>query len=278
MTDQTTPETGAQPSADANSIESILSQANKADQEQAETPAPEEDAVEHDSDKKDEGGVNVKKLENAISHQKGQAAKWRHQTQQERARNAALEARIAKIEQGAAPKKDGPPSEKDFQNYADFLEATNNYKIEQKFAEHDTKQQTSQQSAQARAYHDSRVAEIDRQAAEFSKEMPEIENIYNEHAETITDFSPELKRLFLEADNAPLAFYNLAKEGKIEALSSMSLAKAAMEIGRAQTQAITKPRTKAPTPLPASRGSVPAGKPLEKLTAQEAHKLLSNKD
>lgn len=274
MTDQTTPETGAQPSADANSIESILK--TVVPEAPAQELAP--DAENREQEATPDPGAEKKKLENAISHQKGQAAKWRNQAQQERARTAALEARLAKLEQGAAPKKDGPPKEADFQNYADYLEAKNAHAIEEKFVERDAKSQTSQKEAEAQAYHNSRVAEIDKQAEAFAKEVPEIESIYNEHAETISEYSPELKKLFLEADNAPQAFYNLAKEGKLEALASMSLAKAAMEIGRAQTLAVPKPKTKAPAPLPAARGSVPAGKSLTELTALEAHKLLSSKD
>lgn len=272
MTDQTTPETGAQPSADATTVESILNSA--VPEPQTEEPAQEIENTEQETPL--DPGAEKKKLENAISHQKGQAAKWRHQAQQARAEATAFAAEIAKLKQPA--QKSGPPKEADYTNYAEYLEAKNTHAIEQKFAERDSKQQETQKATDQQAYYNSRIAEVDKQAEAFTKEFPEIEAIYNEHAETITDYSPELKRLFLDADNAPLAFYNLAKEGKLEALGTMSLAKAAMEIGRAQAQAVVKPKSKAPAPLPAARGSVPAGKSLEQLTALEAHKLLSQKD
>ena len=271
MTDQTTPETGAQPSAAEVTVESILNTAVPEQEapEQAQEPGNAEQETAPDP------AAEKKKLENAISHQKGQAAKWRHQAQQARQEAAALAARIAKLEEGANPKKDGPPNEADYKTYAEYLEAKNAHAIDQRFAERDTKQTETLKAQQEAHWESQRIAHVDKQAEEFAKEFPDSVAMLNENAELIKSFSLELRRALLAVDNTSLAFYNLAKAGKLEELPDMSLEDAKVEIRLAQMKAPDKPKSKAPTPLPASRGSVPASKPLEQYTAEEAHKLLS---
>lgn len=275
MTDITTPATGADAQAAPDAIETILNSAKTQD-------IPEAQEGEKSPETKEETAEQPwpKKAENALAREKGKSAKYKFQAHQERERTSALEARLAQLEQKVAPKSQngGAPNEKDFTSYADFFEAKNAYAIEQKFADRDAKQTETQKTADYKAWEDSRINEVDKQAAEFTKAVPEIESLYAEYADEIRELPLTHKQIFLESDNAPQAFYNLAKEGKIEALASMSPARAAMEIGRAAAQAVPKPQSKAPAPLPASRGSVPSSKPIEKLTAREAHQLLSSKD
>lgn len=264
MTDTTSPATGAEAQAlpDANPIDTFIDEAIETDAKpegeqpeekpEAETPWP-------------------KKAENALAREKGKSAKYKFQAQQERERTAQLETRLAQLEQKVTPKAktDGAPSEKDFTNYADYLEAKNAHAIEQKFAERDSKQSETQKTAQYKAWENTRINEVDRQAAEFTQAVPEIEALYAEYAEELQELPLTHKQIFLESDNAPQAFYNLAKEGKLEALASMSPARAAMEIGRAAAQAVIKPKTNAPKPLPASRGSVASSKSLESMSGDE---------
>jgi hypothetical protein len=214
-----------------------------------------------------------KKAENALAREKGKAARLKFERDQERARVRELEQRLSQsspLPKPVAP-NDGAPKESDFQSYADYLEARSDWKLEQKLVERDGKQQ---QSAQYDAWVNQRSSAADVQAAELAKTAPDAFDVMADHEDTISDFSPQLKGLLLEADNTALAIYNLAKEGKLESLGNMSLAKAAMEIGRAQTQAPTKPQTKAPAPLPASRGSVAASKPLERMSPDELRKWM----
>jgi chromosome segregation ATPase len=225
-----------------------------------EAPAPESDEPSEPAEKDE---PFPKKAINALSRRDKQIGKLRAQTEQ-------MQAELKALREANTPKQTtGEPKETDFANYHEYIRAVNKYDSEKLLAERDSKQQETQKVSQSQAWETERLTEIDKQSAEFAKETPEVTALFDEYADVIREYPPEIKRLFLEADNAPLAFYNLAKEGKIEALGEMSLAKAAMEIGRAQTQAATKTKTKAPTPLPASRGSAAAGKSVNDMATPE---------
>jgi len=259
----------AQPQADATTPENVPTQ------EEATQEKPTEEAAETEesgSDPKEE--AFPKKAVNAISRRDKQIGKLRAQYE-------AAQAELNKFREQSLPKptqqtNSGEPKETDFNNYADYLEARATYKIEQKFAERESKQQESLRSSQEQNWLAERNQYVSTKAQEFIKEVPDALSIVQEYGDIADEFSPELQRLFLEADNAPLAFYNLAKEGKLEALMAMSPAKAAMEIGMAQAIAPSKPKTKAPAPLPASRGNAASQKPPEKWTADDAVNWLNS--
>lgn len=238
---------------------------------------PQESPAEQTEQTEETKEVWPKKAENALAREKGKTAKLKFERDQERAARAQLEQRLAQFttpQKPAPTSTDDGPKESDFQNYADYLEARSDWKLEQRLAERDGKQRETQQSAQQEAWANQRTSDADVQAAELAKSAPDVFDVIDEHEDTISEFSPQLKSLLLEADNIALAIYNLAKEGKLESLRGMSLAKAAMEIGRAQTQAPTKPQTKAPAPLPASRGSVAATKSPDRMTPDELRKWM----
>lgn len=275
MTDTATPVlTGgeAQPMADANAIDSII---NNAETEATENPQKPESAEPNEADDKDEV-VFPKKAVNAISRRDKQIGKLRAELAAERTAKLALEQQHVKPQQPNQPSAkpaDGRPKETDYQTYAAFMEADNDWKIEQKFSKlQETQKQTQQQSnesARYQAWENERLTAVDARADVFAKEYPDVTQLFNDNAELIKSYPPEIKRAFLEAEKPEVAFYNLAKEGKLVDLADMSLVDAKVEIRLAQMQAPKKPQTKAPTPLPASRGSVPSGKSLDAMSGDE---------
>lgn len=250
----------AQPQADAT-----IETANEQPTEELNKPA------EAESDEV----VFPKKAVNAISRRDKQIGKLRAELAAERAAKQELEQRYAKP---AAKPASGEPQEADFDNYHDYIRALNRYDNEQLLETRETKQKQTQQTAEKDAWVAERRSAIEEQTRNIAKENPRIVQLVQEYSDLLDAMPPEIDELFLEADNGALAFLNLAEEGKLEALLSMSPARAAMEIGRAQTQAFTKPRTKAPTPMPAARGSVPQGKSFDKYTPEEAHTFLTQRN
>lgn len=297
MTDQeTVVSTGgdAQPaSAENYTVESIFKQAAKNEPSKQEDNQQPHEEQETEQQTQEVDTPFPKKAVNAISRRDKTIGKQRAELEAMRAEIARLAGQAQGNNQREPQQQpqqprpqqvnnDGRPQEKDYTTYAEYLEAVNDWKIEQRLnqrlSEFTNKQKQEQQTAQDNAWRQERLTAVDQQAAEFAKEYPEIGQLWEEYGDVIQEYPDELKNIFLAADNAPLAFLNLAKAGKIEAIASMSPAQAAMEIGRAQAQPPTKPKTKAPTPLPASRGSVPTGKPLKDLTPREAWKLFNPKD
>lgn len=162
----------------------------------------------------------------------------------------------------------GEPNPEFYSSYDELNQARIKYEARKNFAELKGEQQETAQTLQHREWLDQRGKHLDTQEAAVRKEIPDYDAVQEEYSDVVEELPAQIQQLFLEADNAPLAFYNLAKEGKLEALASMSPTRAAMEIGRAQL-AFPKPKTKAPAPLPTSRGSVPSGKDPSHMTDAE---------
>lgn len=277
MTNEATPTVAgaeAQTQADANSVESIVDNAVAAEATK-ETPSPAEPS-------EPEGEAEQpwpKKAENALAKEKGKSARLKFERDQERQARADLEQRLAQYnsKQPNTQSKDGKPDEKAYDNYADYMKAELKWEMEQKFAERDTKNQKTVEQAREEAWVAERQDAAASKAKELVKDIPDLVDFVEEHEETYEAFSPEIKRAFLESDNPLLAAYNLVKEGKFEALASMSPARAAMEIGRAQAQAIAKPKTNAPKPMPAARGAVAGSKRLEDMDGDEIRQFMRAK-
>lgn len=247
----------AQPQADATTEAPI---------ETIETPEVEpSETVETAENNED---LFPKKAINALSKRDRQIGKLRAQQEQVIAENKALREQLAN---GASKPvvNDGEPRVEDFANFIDYTRAINKYDNEQSYKARETAQQQTQQVSQDQQWKAQREQTVAKQAAEFAASNPEAKTVFDDNSDILDDFSPDLQRLLLEADNTAQAVFNLAKEGKLEGLANLSLARAAMEIGRAQSATPTRQQSKAPTPLPASRGSVTGGKSLADITTDQ---------
>lgn len=267
----------AQPEADVT-VESILNQ-KPVEQPPAE-PATEEPADDKPEEPKRELTAEEKKLENALSYRKKQEARYRKDAEAARQENETLRKQLEKFAPKEQPKTEGAPKEEDFKTYADYLEARTDWKLEQRLTAQESKQKESRQTEEDSRFLESRIPDITAKRDAIAKTNPEIMEVVNSYTDTLDRLHPTLAKMLIEADNPTLAAHYLATEGVLDNIASMSLEDARVEFRLAQKMQITPPKqqTKAPAPLPASRGSVPASKPLEKLTALEAHKLLSQKD
>lgn len=225
-----------------------------------------------------------KKAENALAREKGKAARLKFERDQERATRAQLEQKLAQLQTPQQPQpksasNTGEPQEADFNNYADYMRAVQKYDLEQALAARDSKQQQDQTSQAEYNRLIASLDEIDKAADKFIAEVPDAQDVFDNCEDVLMAMPDAIKKVFLEAGvGAELAVYNLAKEGKLEALGTMSPAKAAMEIGRAQTQALQpKPVTKAPTPMTPVRGAASGGKSLDRMQYSELKEWLNTR-
>lgn len=255
------------------SAENAQPQADATTQATEETKLPDENA-EPDAGKSDDDAPFPKKALNALSRRDKQIGKLRAQHEQ-------AMAELNQLRQSTAPKPTqqatGAPKEADFTNYADYLQAVNNYNIEQKFAEYGEKQTKTQQADAEKAWENQRIPVVDKQVDDFVKDIPDSVQIFNDNADLIKSFPDKLKRVLLAADNSPLAVYNLAKDDKLADLADMSLEDAKVEIRLAQMKPAAKPKTSAPAPLSASRGSVAPSKSLDSMNGDELLKWVNSK-
>lgn len=286
MTDTNVPApAGAQTSADANSIDSIIDDHFKSEDIQNTTQKPEGDAGASDPVTEDPW---PKKAQNALSRRDKQIGKLKAELDAARQESAKYREQPSQQTQNdtqggqLSPAKTGIPTklkETDFSNYAEFIEARAeeiaDWKIDKKFAERDVKQKETEASTKESAWREERAATVDKQAENFLKDHADAQALYDEHADTIHELPQNIKDALLAADNTHLAMYNLAKDGKLEDLADMSLVDAKVEIRLAQLKQPEKPQSKAPAPLSTSRGSV-ASKSLGNMSGKELLKIVSS--
>lgn len=236
----------------------------------AEETQTQEQVAETESSNQPKDEPFPKKAQNALSYRDKKIGKLQAQLEQERIARQQLEQQYKQ----PAPKQseDGRPKEDDYQRYSDYVEALSEWKadkrVQQALSEFSNKQQTDHRTQQQQAWQSQREEAVASQVQSFVKENPDAIEVIREYADIADEFPPEIQKIFLEADNAPLAFYNLAKEGKLESLIDMSPARAAMEIGRAMTLAVTKTVTKAPTPMSPAKGSAAGTKSVEQMSTE----------
>ena len=215
-----------------------------------------------------------KKAKNAIQRRDRQIAKLRAEL---REMQMAQQQAIAKDE----PKQTGAPREEDFDNYAEFLEAKVMHKMREEMQGQTAEAQKTQEQRLQEAQHEQFVAkkmqEIGVKVQEHDKLFPgfqqEFAEVYEENADILDYISPEIERIFFEADDTALAFYNLAKSGQLVDVIQMNPYQAAMAIAKAQMQPIMPkaPQKKAPAPITAARGT---GKTQKSLADLEGDALL----
>ena len=200
-----------------------------------------------------------KKAVNALSRRDKQIGKLQAQL-------AAERAELAKYRE-QQPKDSQVPSEESFDNYGEYLKAKNRAEFEQEQSEKTKQTQQQQDSQFQERWVQERTQFTLQKADEAMASVPDFQSVIDEYRDVGAEFPPYLENAFLELDNAPMAFYALAKEGKLESLLTMSPARAIMEIGRAEVRgealSKAKPVTKTPPPIEGLKGTGSSTKSLD---------------
>lgn len=222
--------------------------------EVTEQPAPE--TQKPDSDKK---------LTNKLSRQDrkiGQLTAIKHQ---QAAELEALRKQIAGSQQPQA--KSEAPKESDYESYHEYMRALQKHDLEQFKSELSKNGAQEQEALQVQRWAQERTEALGNKAQEFLGANPDAAELLEDYHDL--EFPPHIERIFLEADpqETITAFVNLAREGKLEALASMTPTQAAMTIAKASQ---AKPQvSKAPTPISPARGSAGGGKSLDRMSPDE---------
>lgn len=225
--------------------------------EKSEEPKEAESKDEAKADDESEDVPFPKKAVNAISRRDKQLVKMR-------ADMAALQAEVSKYRQPQAQPQQSPqsdnsaPKEEDFDDYGSYLEAKLLHKIKMEQSVQQKSQQDQQVQSQKQQWVQQREQEIAQKVETHKAEIPDFMQVIETNADIMDNLPEHVELAFLEADDAGLAYYNLAKEGKLEALLTMSPYRAAMEIALAQQKKPSLNRVSgAPSPIKpiAGRGS-----------------------
>jgi hypothetical protein len=238
-----------------------------------ETSSQEQDQAT--ADPKNDEVVFPKKAVNAISRRDRTIGKLK-------AELAAYQAEVERFRSSQAQPQqkatDGRPDIDQFDDYGSYLEALNDWKIEQKLSEVDKKRQTQEVTQKQAQYLETREVEIAEKAQQHAKTIPDFLEVVEEHSDLLDMMPPEVQMAFYDADDASLAFYNLAKSGKLESLLTMSPYRAAMEIAKAQSEQVTQRKavSSAPRPMTGVKGTGANQGSLESKSADELYKWLKS--
>jgi len=239
--------------ASMNEVETPVTETPaKVETPKPETKEPKQAEPKEEAEKADDEADDVpfpKKAVNAISRRDKQLAKMR-------ADMAALQAEVSKYRQPQAQAQQTPqidnnaPKEDDFEDYGSFLEAKLLHKIKMEQAVQQKSQQDQQVQSQRQQWVQQREVEISQKVEAHKAEIPDFMQVIEMNADIMDSLPEHIEQAFLEADDAGLAYYNLAKEGKLESLLTMSPYRAAMEIAIAQTKKPSLNRVSgAPNPI-----------------------------
>lgn len=203
-----------------------------------------------------------KKAVNAISRRDKQIAKLRGQIQE-------LQARV----QAPQPSQQKQLNEADFESYGDYLKADITQKAKQDLIKEFEQQKIAEKQTELVR---EQMAHHEAKSAEYAKTIPDYQHVFMESADVIDALPEHVAQAFLEADDAPLAFYALAKEGNLEALANLSPHRAAIEIGKAELRGaeMIKARkvTQAPAPMKPNKGTATGTKSIGRMTPEELAK------
>lgn len=275
MTEQTTTAPAVSEAAPiVNKLDQIVDDAI-ANQEQQKEEVKTEAVSDQEVDESQE--PKEKPYLNALAKAKGKATKERFLRQEAEKRIAELEARV-KAPEGKDTPKSGAPLEKDFEGkpWGEYARAVAKYEAQQIAEEN---KRTTQEQA-SKAERQERIQERVEHAADDSvvaaKTFADFKQVEADNMEAIISLPEPIKELLRETDKPAHAFYQLAKDGQLEALADASPSKAALMIARAEDKALAskKPTTKAPAPLSSAKGTASGEKPLEERSGDELRKWL----
>lgn len=167
-----------------------------------------------------------------------------------------------------------PPSEENYGTYGEFLEAKVLYNMRQELAKNQQKQQQTQLTQQQQQFFAQKDEEIAAKVREHAKVLPDFQEVFEENVELLDYLPPAIQLAFYEADDAALAFYNLAKEGKLASMAQMSPYRASMEIAKAQNLQ-QRQRIQAPKPVQGVPGTGRGSKSLAQLSHEEIDRRFS---
>lgn len=195
---------------------------------------------------------------------------------QERERELTAELEKYKSQQQPKPQNstvhpDAPRLE-DYETFDDYNRAIARFEAKQVWAEGQKQQQEQQLTQDQQRYFEERSNYATQKADEAIAAIPDFEEVIGEYSDVIDAMPQHIEMIALELDNSPLAIYQLAKEGKLESLFTMSPARAAAELAKAEMRGETvkaKPVTSAPAPMQPVKGSGTGSKSVDSMSYAE---------
>lgn len=244
-----------------NEIDSVVAVATEQDVQDTQVDEPQGGEAEEpkgDSQKAssdDESVTFPRKAINALSRRDKTIGKLRAELAALKAVQGQQPAQQAQ-QSHQSNKSEGAPREEDFESYGDYLKASFKYDMQQEQAKTKAEAESQQLTYKEQLWKAEREQAIVQSFDGHKQNLPDFVEVIASFVDVADEFSPEIEKIFLSAEDPALAFYNLAKEGKLEALATMSPYQVMREVALAE---IKKPEVKrisaAPQPIKGATGA-----------------------
>jgi hypothetical protein len=254
-------------------IEAVEAEAN--DQASNEVEQVEVDA---DGSPEAEGDLGDKtewpdKFANALHRKTKQLNKTRAQLQEERSRIKELEAKITALD---APSEQKVINPDDFETMDELLQARIDAMVEQRLKQANSQSEKAQLTQEQQKLVQERDTYVAEQANVLAKSIPDFTPTIQPYLTTLDNLPEPIADIFYSLENAPVAAYVLAKEGKLASMQFANPYVAAAEIMSAHERGMTmvsKPQktvvSNAPEPIKGARGTAKTVKPLSQKSSRE---------
>lgn len=181
-----------------------------------------------------------------------------------------LRKQLEGLEKPEAPEE---PREEDFDSFSEFLKARQDWQIENFKTQSGAEQQQQQITAREQAVRQQQEQLIAEDVTELVNNSPEIREIFQKNAPLIDQMPPHVVEMVYQLDDPIAATVALAKEGRLAEVYNMHPQYLALELYNAQQRGVPMvrggkgqpqpagpaaqpqgPTSKAPQPMPASKG------------------------
>lgn len=135
-----------------------------------------------------------------------------------------------------------------YDTFGDFVQAQARWAARQELYASKQAEAATNKTKEVETQKQQAVEKLTNEAKTFVESVPDAKAVLEANLATINQLGPHVENVLLQIENAPLALYNLAKEGKLAALNSLSPTQVAMEIGRALAAGIPAQDNANPNP------------------------------
>ena len=248
---------------------------------------PSTDQPEQKAETETNAGDETKKIQNALSRKERRIGQLTAQKYERERELAEARQKLSQYEAKAQPATaDGKPDAVEFakqgKSYEDYLESLADWKLDQRQSQSEKKAKEENETKSKNAWKEERGGALTESVEKARSKYSDYQQVLDENSESLKDLPEHIQEAILEqAEDAPDAFYTLVKEDRLDELLEAKsatkavaiLAKAAM---RSEALSSSKPVTKAPAPVTASRGTAQGSKPLNKLDGDDLLKWLKS--
>lgn len=197
----------------------------EAEPEDSDTDGGGEDGGEADGEDK----PFPKKAVNALNRAKRNARQLKAEVRQ-------LQAELSQLKNFKPSTQNEKPDPNKFESYTDYNAAQVEYQIKTRMEEAQNKGKLEAVESQHMKAQAARDAILTQQAQEVAKALPDMGQVISRHTAALDSIGGDLKEIIYDLDNAPLAIYTLAKEGRLEDVLSSNPYLAAAELLSAQSR------------------------------------------